>query len=223
MKNYFKQAENHSMETFSNYGGDWNSFDDQYNYANGGAGQAKASLPFTLNVENTTASTVADVVLLGANSNLFGATNFGNPAAIVITMSNGTVTYTEFLESIKSEPFKVGMMYIQTIAGSTAQPFEQFSIEYKEPNGRLVSTPVSPAIDPMQNQTGVTIINYQYTINAFTKITTDILASTTVAYRFYPQAQMDMARSLAGQSVDKMYTKPNLSQFQVPSNRGLVG
>lgn len=226
MKKYFETAERRAHNNFSNYnGGGWNNFVDPYNYADGGNGMAaaKASLPYTIKVQNTTASDVSDVVLLGANANLFNATNFGNPAAIVITMLNGTVTYTEFLENIKSNPFRVGMTYVQTLAGSNSQPFEELNIEWKEPNGRAVTIPVSPALDPMQNQAGVTIINYEFPVNAFTTITTNILASTTVAYRLYPMQAADLSRSLSGQSVEKAYARPNLSQFQVPSGRGLVG
>lgn len=222
MNKYFEQAENLAHESFSNYGGDeWNNFQDPYNYANGGSEQAKASLPFIVNVQNTTASDVANVSILGANSNTFGSTNFGNPVAIVITMDNGDITYTEFLESIKSEPFKVGLMYLQS--SNTSQPFKQLTVEYREPNGRKVTLPVTPALDPMQQQAGVTIVRYQFPVNAFTKMSTTILASATLTLRLYPMEQLDISRSLSGQNPAKGYTRPNLSQFQVPVNRGLVG
>jgi len=228
MRRYFSEAEAMAHESFSNFGGDeWNNMtQDNYNYAQGAGGGAaaadpKASLPFILNVANSTASDVSSVVVLGANSNTFGSTNNGNAAAITITMDNGDVTYVEFLESIKSEPFLVGLMYLQS--SNTSQPFKQLTIEYREPNGRKVTLPVTPALDPMQNQAGVTIVRHKFPVNAFTKISTTILASATLTMRLYPAEQVDISRSLNGQSVAKGYARPNLSQFQVPVNRGLVG
>ena len=228
MENYFSDAQHFANQEYSNYDG-WDymapdSYDyaDDYNYANEGIGsEAKASLPFIVNIQNTTTDDVSNVVFLGANSNLFGATNFGNPAAIVITMDNGDVTYTEFLESIKSEPFKVGLMYLQS--ANTSQPFKQLVIEYREPNGRKVTLPVTPALDPMQQQGGVTIVRHKFPVNAFTKITTTILASATLSVRLYPSEQLDVSRGLVGRSVGKSYSKPNLSQFQFPSRGNLVG
>jgi len=222
MRNYFEEADYHANENYSNYGGnDWSNlaYDSGYNYAEGGASASpKASLPFIVNVENTTAADVASVNILGSNSNLFGATNFGNPAAIVITMDNGDVTYTEFLESIKSEPFKVGLLYLQS--ANTSQPFKQITIEYREPNGRKVTLPVTPALDPMQQQSTVTIVRHQFPVNAFTKLQTTILASATLTLRLYPSEQLDISRGLIGRSVAKDYSRPRLSQLEVPGLQG---
>jgi hypothetical protein len=228
MENYFSDAMNFAQENYSNYDG-WDSADsydymgaDEYNYASEGIGaEAKASLPFIINIANSTTDDVSDVVFLGANSNANStATNFGNVAAITITMDNGTVSYIEFLESIKSEPFKVGLMYLQS--ANTSQPFKQLTITYREPNGREVTLPVSPALDPMQQQGGVTIVRHKFPVNAFTKITTTILASATLTVRLYPMEQLDVSRGLSGRSVGKAFSKPNLSQFQFPSKRPLV-
>jgi len=224
MENYFAKAENAAHENFSNYNGDeWNNFNDDYNYADGAdvSSTALASLPFVINVANSTTTDVTSVNILGSNASLFGATNFGNPAAITITMDNGSITYTEFLQSIISEPFKVGLMYLQS--SNTNQPYKQLLITYKESSGRLVQTPITPALDPMQQQTGVTIIRHQFPVNAYTSISTTILASATLTLRLYPSVQLDIARTLAGQSVGKGYSKPNLSQFQLPNGNGLVG
>lgn len=228
MKNYFSDAQNFANDSYSNYdgwdnmGGEGYDYADDYNYASEGIGaEAKASLPFIINIANSTTDDVSGVVFLGSNSNLFGASNFGNVAAITITMDNGNVTYTEFLESIKSEPFKVGLMYLQS--ANASQPFKQLVIAYREPNGREVTMPVSPALDPMQQQGGVTIVRHKFPVNAFTKITTTILASATLTVRLYPSEQLDVSRGLSGRSVGKNYTKPNLSQFQFPSKGNLVG
>lgn len=224
MEKFFAAAESAAHENFMNYAGDeWNYFNDPYNYASGGSGvpDAASSIPFVINVQNTTTTDVSNVTILGSNGNLFGATNFGNSAAIVITMNNGSVTYTEFLEGIKSQPFNVGLMYLQS--SNSSQPFQSLTISYKEMNGRLVQQPVMPALDPMQNQNGVTIVRYNFPVNSFTSISTTILGSATLTLRLYPSEQLDIARTLAGQSVAKGYVRPNLSQFQLPVNNPLVG
>jgi len=228
MRDYFGEAMNFANESYSNYdGGGWNNMDsynyqDGYEYASQGAGvEAKASLPFVINIANSTTDDVSSVVVLGANSNLTGATNFGNVAAITITMDNGDVTYTEFLESIKSEPFKVGYMYLES--SNTAQPFKQLTVTYREPNGRKTELPVTPRKDPMQNQADVTIVKYSFPVDGFTRITTTILASATLTMSLYPQEQLNLARGLVGRSIGKAYSQPNLSQFQLPTGNPLVG
>lgn len=221
-KNYFKIAEDFAMENFSNYGGDWSNLtNEDYNYAEGGdAMSGQSSLPYTINIANSTTASVSSVVILGANSNLYNASNFGNAAAITITMDNGDVTYTEFLEGIKSEPFKVGMMYLQS--SNTSQPFKQLTLTHREPNGRVSSLPLTPRLDPYQNQSGVTVVNYNFVVNAFTKITTTILGSATLTMSLYPQQTAELARDLAGRNVVKPYSKPSLSQLQVPGGK-LIG
>ena len=232
-RNYFLNANTAANETYSNYGGNgWNnmadSYDyfDDYNYAEGDAGvteaNAKASLPFNINIQNTTSTDVQNVIILNANATTAaGVTNFGNVADIIITMDNGAITYGQFLESIKSEPFKVGLIYLQS--SNANQPYKSLTIGYTEANGRTVTLPVTPRVDPMQNQSGVTIVRYQFPINSWTSITTTILGSATLSLAIYPSTQLDTARALSGRSVAKDYTKPNLSQFQAPNGRGLVG
>lgn len=232
-RNYFLNANTSANETYSNYGGNgWNnmadSYDyfDDYNYAEGDAGvgeaNAKASLPFNINISNSTTNAVSNVVILNANATTAaGVTNYGNLPSITITMDNGAITYGQFLESIKSEPFKVGLIYLQS--ANANQPFKALTIGYTEANGRTVTLPVTPRVDPMQNQTGVTIVRYQFPINAWTSITTTILPEATLSLAIYPSTQLDTARALTGRSVAKDYVKPNLSQFQAPNGRGLVG
>jgi hypothetical protein len=219
--NYFDEAENFANESYSNYGGnEWDNFQDEYNYANGGGQEALASLPFVINIANSTTVDVASVVILSAN--LGGtAPNFNNDVAITITMDNGDVTYAEFLQDIKSSPFKVGMMYLQS--ANTSQPFKALTITHRESNGRKVTLPVNPALDPMQQQSTVSIVKAQFPVNAYTSITTTILASATLIMRLYPSEQLDIARTLSGQTVSKDYSRPNLSQAQSNSRGGLIG
>jgi len=219
--NYFDQAENFANENFSNYDG-FSNFNDAYNYADGGSeGTALSSLPYVINIANSTTADVSSVVFL--NANLAGnstAPAFGNAAAITITM-DGTITYAEFLQSVKSSPFKVGQMYLQS--ANANQPLKTLTIINREATGRKVELPINPRLDPMQNQAGVSIVRTSFTVDAFTSISTTILGSATLIVSLYPQEVIDVARSLSGQTVAKSYSKPNLSQLQMPSSNGLVG
>ena len=219
--NYFEQAENFANENFSNYDG-WSNFTDDYNYADGGSeATALSSLPYVININNSTTAAVSNVTFL--NANLAGnatAPAFGNAAAISITM-DGTVTYAEFLQDVKSSPFKVGQMYLQS--DNAAQPFKALTITNREANGRTVTLPINPRLDPMQNQAGVSIVRTSFTVNSFTAISTTILGSATLIVSLYPMEVINVARSLSGQTVSKAYSKPNLSQLQMPSSNGLVG
>ena len=90
--NYFEQAENFANENFSNYDG-WSNFTDDYNYADGGSeATALSSLPYVINISNSTTAAVSNVTFL--NANLAGnatAPAFGNAAAITITMDGTSV------------------------------------------------------------------------------------------------------------------------------------
>lgn len=219
--NYFEQAENFANENFSNYDG-WNNFTDAYNYADGqGSATALASLPYVINIANSTTDDVANVVFLDANkAGNATAPAFGNDAAISITM-DGTITYAEFLQDIKNSPVKIGEMHLES--SNTSQPYKTLTIKNREANGRELSLPVTPRKDPMQYQAGVSIVRYAFAVNGFTSITTTILASATLTVSLYPMEQVDVSRSLEGRSVSKQYARPNLSQIQLPTNGGLVG
>lgn len=225
---YFSEAEHYASNEFSNYDGSWDNFSDPYNYANGSGGggtndgqvysnaNPANSIPYVLNIANSTTSDVSSVVILGANDNSVGATNFGNAAAITIT-KQGNVNYQSFLESIKSTPFRIGMIHLQS--SNTSQPFQSLTFVNQDQNGRTLSTPIIPVLDPMQQQSGVTIIRQQFVVDAFFEIQTTILASATLTMRLFPMVEVNVARSLNARPVEKDYNRPNLSQYQ----GGLIG
>ena len=63
MENYFSDAQSFANDTYSNYDG-WDEMGGgEYDYANAGVGaEAKASLPFIVNIANSTTDDVANVV-----------------------------------------------------------------------------------------------------------------------------------------------------------------
>jgi hypothetical protein len=210
--NYFADAYDYA-NNYSNANG-WSGFTDQYNYA-GGAGHSNAnpadSLPYVFNIANSTTDDVSSVVILGANQNTVGATNFGNAAAITITMASGAVTYQQFLENLKSQPFKTGLMHLQS--SNTSQPFQVLTFTELQANGTSTTWPVTPLLDPNQNQAGVTIVKNQFTVDAWTQISTTILASATLTMRIFPMQELNVARAISSRPVEKDYNAPDLYQL----------
>ena len=215
--NYFADAYDYANNNYSNANGGWDNFTDQYNYMDNAGVSAPSnaspsnSLPYVFSIANSTASNVTGVVILGANINTVGATNNGNAAAITITYSSGSVTYAQFLENLKSNPFKVGKMHLYSTNAS--QPFQTLTFTQPEPNGASRTWPMVPQLDPLQNLNNVTILSYQFSVNAMTLITTTILASATLVMSLYPMEEMNVARGLDGRDVAKMYGAPRLSQL----------
>jgi len=218
---YFNEAYDYA-NNYSNANGGWGStnwagFTDQYNYmAQAGAGvpsnaNPSTSLPFTFVIANSTTNDVSSVVLLGSNTNSVGATNFGNVAAITITMQTGAITYQSFLESVKSNPFKVGLMHFSST--NTTQPYQAWTFTQAYPNGASNTLPLQPLEDPNQNQAGVTIVKYQFSVNAYTSMTTTILASATLYVRMFPIQEINVARGLDNRAVEKEYSAPQWSQL----------
>lgn len=215
--NYFDQAYAYANNNYSNADGWGYAVGSEYNYADAGMvgvpsnANPANSLPYVFNIANSTTNDVSSVVLLGANANTVGATNNGNPAAITITYASGSVTYAQFLENIKSQPFRVGLMHLQS--ANTSQPFQTLTITQSDANGVSNTVPITPVLDPNQNQSGVTIVRYQFTVNAWVSITTTILASATLTVLMYPMQELNVARGIDGRPVDKVYASPILTQL----------
>jgi hypothetical protein len=230
MENYFQKQLNSANNEYSNYAGDWSyngaqgygNYPDAYQYANGAAAQrGPASLPFTIKVVNANTTDISNVSIFGAFKNTVGGTtNFGNVSGITITKT-GTVGYGQFLEYLKSQPFKVGQFYIQT--SNASQLVETITVKQTSSNNEQNQFPIDPVIDPNQNQSSVLWAYTRFVIDGGTELTTTLYASATVTYKFYPEQEIVIGRALVGESAERAYSKPGFSQIQLPSNRPLVG
>ena len=142
MSKYFSDAREMANESFNSMDG------SEFLNANGGssAGLGGAtSQPYILNIANSTSSAVTNVVVGGAYTNL-NATNFGNVAAITITMCIANLTYTEFLYQSMNKPFVVGLMYLSS--ANASQVLETLTIKQKDINGNESSKVIVPTLDP---------------------------------------------------------------------------
>jgi hypothetical protein len=216
---YFSSANEFANQNFSNYSGGWNNLmpDLGYSSADGAVQTGGAtSLPYNFIIANSSTANIDNVVVLGANVNTVnGVVNFGNSADISITMDNAGITYGTFLESLKSQPFTCGQIYLQS--QNSSQVLKTLTITYRESGGVIKTVPVYPRLDPSQNIANVVIVrDPKFPVDAYTSITTTILGSATLNMYLYPMAVVDPANTLVGRGSERVYSAPNLSQLILP-------
>tara|TARA_R110002126_G_scaffold5026_2_gene26421 strand:- start:6794 stop:7486 length:693 start_codon:yes stop_codon:yes gene_type:complete len=205
MSKYFSDARETANESFNSMDG------SEFLNANGGssAGLGGAtSQPYILNIANSTSSAVTNVVVGGAYTNL-NATNFGNVAAITITMGIANLTYTEFLYQSMNKPFVVGLMYLSS--ANASQVLETLTIKQKDINGNESSKVIVPTLDPHQQQGDKIAISFNWKFDGFTSVTiASLLASATLKAYLYPAENVSTGRALTGGSVVKGFASPDI-------------
>ena len=156
MSKYFADAREAANENFNSMNG------SEFLNANGGSsaglGGATAQ-PYILSIANSTASAVANVVIGGAYTNL-QASNFGNAAAITISMGIANLTYGEFLYQSMNKPFVVGLTYLSS--ANASQVLETLTIKQKDINGNESSKVIVPTLDPYQQQGDKVAISFNW-------------------------------------------------------------
>lgn len=246
-RKYFSQAQDDANENFFNYDGydefddyegGFDNFDDEYeNYSTDeydnadGGDSAPTSQPYIVSITNTNTTTNSSTVtILGAYSNLYGAStapNYGNTAAISIVMGISGITYTEFLYQSMNKPFQVGLTYLQS--SNTSQVLETITIINKDTNGNESQKVLIPTIDPYQNQSTVVALKFAYKVDGFTSLViSKILAGVTAKVYLYPSETASPSRALAGRKPVANYGNPNIVKGDVlklaPSTaRALMG
>lgn len=216
---YFSQAENFVNEKYSNANGSFMDFQsaDGSGYAGDsfsadgmarGTGDIATSQPILLNIVNSTNAIV--------NANIFGsftnrtATNFGNVAAITITSVITTTTYAEILGQLEQKPLKVAEIYLNAVAGSSAQVTQPISVTCNDYTGNQSTKAIVPQIDPNQNQSSVNIVRYIFPLTGYTTLVIPILALATLQLSVYPSQTADPSRRLQGADVTKGYANPGI-------------
>ncbi len=205
MSKYFSDARAAANENFNSMNG------SDYMNANGGssAGLGGAtSQPYILNIANGAAPVLANVVVGGAYTNL-QATNFGNVAAVAITMGIASLTYGEFLYQTMNKPFVVGATYLSS--STTSQVLETLTIAQKDINGNESSKVIVPTIDPYQQQTDKVVIAFNWKFDGFTSVTiSQLLANATLKMYLYPAENVSTGRALTGGSVVRGFSNPDI-------------
>lgn len=205
MSKYFADARAAANENFNSMNG------SDYLNASGGssAGLGGAtSQPYILNIANGAAPVLANVVVGGAYTNL-QATNFGNVAAVAITMGIASLTYGEFLYQTMNKPFVVGATYLSS--STTSQVLETLTIAQKDINGNESSKVIVPTIDPYQQQTDKVVIAFNWKFDGFTSVTiSQLLANATLKMYLYPAENVSTGRALTGGSVVRGFSNPDI-------------
>lgn len=183
-------------------------------YADGGSNNAPQSQPYIITISNVSAASVSNFDVLGAFTYI-NNTGFSNGSltvsGITISSSIANVTYLQFLYQSMQQPFTVGLTYIESISGSSAQITQPFALNTQDANGNQLLRTIVPTIDPYQQQSSIVAVKQQYSIDGFTKITfSTIQASVVFRVHFYPATNINLAAGLQGASVSQQYSNPNI-------------
>ena len=193
-----------------------------------GASSAPQSQPYIIPVSNSSATTVSNFDVLGAYTYLNGGTMPSTPAgtaafssgSLVVTGSGFSITissaianvnYQQFLYQSMTQPFSVGLTYIESISGASAQISQTFTLNTQDANGNQLLRTIVPTIDPYQQQSTIVAVKQLYSIDGFTKLTfSSVGASVVFRIHFYPSTNINLAAGLQGSSVAQQYGNPNI-------------
>jgi hypothetical protein len=236
-RNYLAMARSRANERF--YGAD-GFIDDDLNFtgddsffADGDSGAmspiAPTSQPYIVTVTYTGLSTSGSIDLFSAFSYLNytgggasfawsnGDLTYGStPNQITVASALSNVTYQQLLFQSMTNPFSVGMMYIQCGGtNATTQLVVPITLTTQDANGNQAQKILTPTIDPYQQQTNVLALRQPYRMDGFTKLTIPyIQAGTSYTIRVYPSDTINLARGLAGRSVSQEYGNPGIVKAQ---------
>jgi len=214
---YFDEVRNFANNNFNSFDGTFEFSDEDYGFSDydsadgvGGTMDAPTSQPYIINVQNTTASAIQNVTILGAFSFIgTAAPAYGNTSGISISMGIANITYTEFLYQSMNKPFTVGLTYLQS--ANAPQVLETITVTQKDVNGNVASKVLTPTIDPYQFQTDKIAFKFEYRIDGFTNlIISSLLALTTMKVYFYPSETVSVSRALAGRKAVQDYGNPRV-------------
>lgn len=221
IRKYLADAKNNAHENFLNADGFFDddlSFTAGEDFMNQDAGMpaaAPTSQPYIVSITNT-GTLVSNFDVLGSFEKLGSATfTSGNLVDGNVTISSGipNVTYQQMLYQFQTTPFSIGLTYIQSTSAS--QLLEVISVNTRDANGNLAQKPLTPVVDPYQQQTTVLALRQGYRIDGYTKlIIANILASTTVKLYLYPSDNINLSRGLAGRPASREFSSPGIVKAQ---------
>lgn len=216
---YLNKARRDASNAHLNFVDDRMNFVNQPNlYANGAAAapasSAKKSQPYAVVVSSASGASVQNFDVLGAYQyiNNSGFTAGGDLVIGSITISSAIpgVTYRELLYQSMNNPFTIGLTYLQC-SSPAAQVNEVFTISTKDANGTEVKIPIVPNIDPYQQQNNINVVEQEYRIDGYTKLTfANILPNAVLTIRWFPADNINPARALSGQPAGRAFGNPNV-------------
>ena len=197
LKNYIAGTERMSgFDSYDSAEGDMSNFDDdnmpssyadgdEMSYASGAASEG-VSDPYVIQYQNTTTDDVT-AVFMGFNDN-FGATNYGNPTAVVLSNLQGG-TYGRLIAQSNNKNFVVGKWRF-TASGSniTSQLTQTLTLNHVDANGQNYQKPVNMSVlkDLFQFSTDSIDVTKRVTFDGNTYMTFTLKASCTLVIAAYP-------------------------------------
>ncbi len=217
VQDYINRARSKASGQHLNFVGSKQNFVQQPNlYATGAGSTApvKKSMPYVVVVSSASGAAVSNFDVLGSYQyiNDAGMTAGGSLVVGSITLSSGIpgVSYRDLLYQAQNNPFTVGQTYL-ACSSPTAQLLETFTIVTRDANGTAVSIPIVPRYDPYQQQSGVLIVEQEYSIDGFTKLTfANILPTAVLTISWYPSININPARELTDANVVRGYADPSI-------------
>lgn len=210
---YFASASAFVKERFAGADG-FNNADGWGGYEAAGVNQRQynstSSMPYIVRAVNANGADTAVTIFNSYNNRT--AANNGNLAGITVTSTMAGVTYNELLAQSEHKNFEAGMVYIEVIAGSNSGLTRGITLTTRDANGVAEVKPLTPKINPMQQQATVLEFYHTFRINGFTNWAVTLPANTTVEYTFYPSATVDPGRVLSNQPTTRDYVAPSISK-----------
>lgn len=233
VRNYIQNARNNANQNYMSWTGDAapqnggfrNLVNSQYKEAapveqrqrlsaNGGGNNAPQSQPYIITVSNASATAVSNFDVLGAFTYIGNAGFSGGNltiSGVTISSAISNVNYQQFLYQSMNQPFSVGLTYIESVAGTSSQISQVFTLNTQDANGNQLLRTIVPTIDPYQQQSTIVAVKQEYSIDGFTKLTfAQIAASVVFRLHFYPSTNINLAAGLQGASVAQRYGNPNI-------------
>lgn len=230
LKKYVEDAEKMSgFDDAQNNEGDMSYFDDDSSFDDDGYGNASGpsggaglplSDPYAIQYANTTAGDVT-AILFGFNdyfnaaapAGFNGVTNYGNPAAVIITnLATGTTSgYTRLISQSNNKNFKIGKWRFQSTTASQLQ--QTLQVNFVDANGNVTTKPMILSImkDSYQQQTDQIDVTKTVVVDANTYITFTLKASATVVITMFPVAIISGKARLNGGAGMANLKAPRLS------------
>jgi hypothetical protein len=148
----------------------------------------KTSMPYVVNIENTTNKIIENVSLFFGNSqNELVFNSEGNYVENGLIISSGIpqVKYIQIVKNFISNKAKIGLTYIQSATSN--QVLEKFTYKHQNSNGVFHGRVITPTIDPYQQQTNIVAVKTEYTLDGDTEIILHkVHPKTIVRMYFYP-------------------------------------
>lgn len=218
LRNYIAGTESFSgFDSYDSAEGDMSYFDDfnnadgdefDFNNADGAAPTRVESDPYVIQYTNT--STADETAYMFGFNPLYGKSNFGNPASVVITNLQGA-TYGQLFAQSQNKVFKIGR---ERWASSTAAQLQQtITISHTDANGNVRTTPLnlSVMLDSYQFQSTVIDTNKPIVIDGNTTLSFTLKAGATFVVSLYPTSIVSGKAVLNGGQALNKAAAPRLS------------